>query len=337
MKACVTGVAGFLGSHVAEELVLRGHAVVGVDSMLGGSLDNVPPGVDFHPIDCCSLSGMKKAFAGCEVVWHLAAAPHEGLSVFSPCVVTRNTYLSTVSVATAAAHCGVRRVVFTSSLSRYGANHTMAPFSEDDGCAPVDPYGIAKAASEDLLLMMGDAHGFEVVIAVPHNVYGPRQRYFDPYRNVVGIFINRMLQGLPPIIYGDGAQVRCFSYVDDCVPPVVEMGFKDGLGGKVINVGPDAGAVTVSALAVMLRDIIGYDGEPPIHLDDRPCEVKVAWASADRARRLLGYRALMPLEDGLWRTVGWVKARGTRPFDYHLPVELPGSPRLPRTWKERLY
>lgn len=346
-KVVVTGCAGFLGSHLCEALFLAGHSVVGVDSMLGGERDNVHPSVDFHPVDCANLAAMKKLTTGCEVVYHLAAAPHEGLSVFSPCVVTRNTYLTSVTVAAAAAHCRVRRVVFASSMSRYGGlvppyeGGNFPPFVEASSTMPVDPYGIAKVASEQVLLMMGRAHGFEVVIAVPHNIYGPRQRYCDPYRNVVGIFVNQMLQGKPPYVYGDGRQVRCFSYIDDCVPPLLKMGFEEGLAGEVINIGPDSGAVTVNELATVilgeLRSEYGIDVPPFEYLPERPCEVKVAYCSSARARRLLGYEAKTSLADGIKKTVAWIRERGTRPFDYHLPVEVEGSESLPRTWGERLY
>src|SRR5262249_54800032 len=157
--------------------------------------------------DCCDLKEVRKAVDGCQVAYHLAAAPHEGLSVFSPTVVTRNTYLSSVAVFTAACDARVKRVGFTSSMARYRRQHF--PVHETQPPAPVDPYGIAKVASEKTMQVLCETHGVEYVNIVPHNIYGPRQKYDDPYRNVVAIMMNRLLQRKQPIIYGDGKQRRC--------------------------------------------------------------------------------------------------------------------------------
>src|SRR4051812_11135473 len=172
-KVFITGVAGFLGSHLADKMLSMGHEVIGCDNLLGGYRDNVPEGVEFYEADCQDLDKMKELLKGVDVLYHCAAAPHEGLSVFTPHLITLHTYNSTVSVVTAAIHNKVRRVVFCSSMSRYGHQGTDGGiFTEDMQRAPVDPYGVAKAASEAFIEVMSEAHGIEYVIAVPHNIFG---------------------------------------------------------------------------------------------------------------------------------------------------------------------
>ncbi len=346
-RVLVTGAAGFLGSHLCAALLAAGHEVFGVDNLLGGDAENVPEGAAFSMDDCCNfhrILNLLVSRAPIDTVYHLAACPHEGLSVFSPATVSLHTYQSTAAVAAAAVQAGVRRIVFTSSMSRYGAGsgrtvfEPFAPFEEWQPTAPVDPYGIAKVAAEQLLLCLGKAHNIEVVIIVPHNIAGPRQRYHDPYRNVVAIMSNLVLQGKQPVIYGDGEQRRCFSHVDDCVAPLVRAGSQAGLDGEVVNVGPDTGDVSVNELA---RLVAAVAGKPPgwlapRYFPDRPCEVKVAWPSSDKARRLLGYSPKRTLEETVRSVVEWVRERGPREFLYHLPLEI-RSERTPRTWVDRVF
>ena len=216
MKIFITGVAGFLGSHLADRMLELGHEVTGNDNLLGGYRANVDPRVKFYTTDCCDRRMMECIIKDSEVVIHCAATAHEGLSVFSPDFITKNIYQASVSTISAAISAGVKRFVFCSSMARYGRQ--AAPFTEDyHHTAPVDPYGIAKVGVEQTLKVLCDTHGMEWNIAVPHNIIGPRQRYDDPFRNVLSIMINRNLQGKPAIIYGDGSQTRCFSYIGDCV------------------------------------------------------------------------------------------------------------------------
>ncbi len=342
-RVLVTGAAGFLASHLCDRLLAEGHEVVGVDDLSGGSRTNVIYGTKFWELDCCDFGMMNELFAATkpEVVFHAAASPHEGLSIFSPVHVTKNTYLSTVSVAAAACEHGVRRFVFTSSMARYGYGKSQesaftmfAPFDETMHPCPVDPYGIAKHAAENTLRTLGRQHGMETVVAVPHSIYGTRQRHYDPYRNVIAIMVNRMLSEKQPIIYGDGCQVRCFTHVADAVDPLYRCGFQPGLDGETINIGPDEDFITINELAERLAAIIGFHLRP-IYLPDRPCEVKVAYCSSDKARRLLGYRTTVTLDQGLREMVDWVEKVGTRPFEYHIGLEIPSGKNLPRTWAER--
>jgi UDP-glucose 4-epimerase len=338
MIVCVTGVAGFIGSHLAERLIKDGHTVIGIDNLIGGNVGNIPEGVESYVLDCANLAMMTKVFKrhSIELVYHCAASPHEGLSVFSPVIVNQNTYMSTVSVATAAIASGhLKRFVFCSSMSRYGLGSQL-PFNETwTPIAPVDPYGIAKVSSEKFLYCMADAHGFELIIAVPHNVYGTRQRYYDPYRNVASIMINRMLQVKPPIIYGDGEQKRCFSHIDDCIEPLIKMGFEDGMNGQIFNIGPDHNPITINQLASLLAELLDF-GEPPIYYPDRPCEVKEAWPSSDKARKLLGYESKVSLRDGMQNLIDWIITKGPRPFEYTLPIEIQ-SDKTPETWVKKVF
>ena len=231
-KILVTGVAGFLGSHLSEQLSGLGHKVIGIDNMIGGYKDNIPKGVEFHNIDCCDFEKIKGIMKGVQIVYHCAATAHEGLSVFSPYEITKNNYLASVSIFSAAVNEKVKRIIFCSSMARYGSQEY--PFTETMKPKPVDPYAISKVAAEQVLINLCELNKIEWVIAVPHNIIGPRQKYDDPFRNVVSIMINRMLQGKAPIIYGDGKQTRSFCYVDDLIIAFqLLMDSDDGFTGPV--------------------------------------------------------------------------------------------------------
>lgn len=329
----VTGIAGFLGSHLADQLLALGHRVSGCDDLSGGYRDNVPPGAELFVVDCCDLDAMKKIVRGADVLVHTAAAAHEGLSVFSPAAIVRSNVQASVSTFTAAVTGGVSRIVYCSSMARYGDN--PVPFTEDMPLAPRDPYGIAKVAGEQLLENLARVHGVEHVVAVPHNIIGARQKYDDPYRNVASIMANLMLQGRQPYIYGDGSQMRCFSPVSEVVGCLVKLALEPGMDGLTVNVGPDDGFITINELAERLARIVGFSPLEPVYVPDRPCEVKLATCSADLARERLGYHPERTLDDGLRDIVEYIRARGPRPFDYALELEIV-TEATPRTWRDRL-
>ncbi len=334
-KVFITGIAGFLGSHLAERLLSSGHTVVGCDNMLGGYRDNVPQGAAFHEVDARDFKKMKVLLTGVDVVYHCAAAPHEGLSVFSPNLITEHTYNSTVSTVSAAIVNNVRRVVFCSSMARYGhQGKEGGVFHEEIPAHPVDPYGVAKYASELFIEAMSEAHGFEYVHAIPHNIFGPKQKYDDPYRNVISIMINRMLMGQQPIIYGDGEQKRNFTYVTDALDPMEKMGFDAHIVGHAINIGPDEEFITVNEAARTIAQLLNFKLDP-IYVPSRPQEVKFAGCSADKARQMLGYKTTTPFKEGIARTVEWITSRGPKPFEYHLELEIV-TDKTPDTWKKRL-
>jgi UDP-glucose 4-epimerase len=230
------------------------------------------------------------------VAYHCAATAYEGLSVFSPHLVTENIVTASTAVISAAIQNRVKRIVFCSSMARYDA--AKVPFLETYEPAPQDPYGIGKVCAEQMLKQLCGVHGIEYVIAVPHNIIGPRQKYDDPYRNVAAIMINLMLQGRQPIIYGDGTQKRCFSFIDDNIYCLKEMAFRPEFAGEVINIGPDEEFVQIIELAETIADLLDFDLDP-VFMADRPQEVKNATCSADKARSLLGYATKVSLRGGL--------------------------------------
>lgn len=345
----MTGICGFLGSHLADYLAAAGHQVRGCDDLSTGDTENAHS----HTWRACGIEELTSAdLDGVDILYHTAAAAYEGASNFAPAFISRNIYAGSAAVYSAAIAAGVKRIVFTSSMARYGElpkagesrrvtspsryEFTVpAPTAFHEGLVPrsVDPYGIAKEAAERLLINLCETHGLDWSIAVPHNIYGPRQRYVDPFRNVAAIFANRMLQGQPPIIYGDGSQMRCFSFVSDVVPSLARMGFDPAASGEIINVGPDEGAINICTLAQMIAEIIGCNCDP-IFTFGRPREVRHAVCSSDKARRLLGFEQKVQLYDGLCELVEWIRERGPRPFEYHLNLEI-RSDITPETWVQK--
>jgi UDP-glucose 4-epimerase len=332
LKIFISGVAGFLGSHLADAHTQRGDQVVGCDNMIGGDLHNLPEGIQFEERDCGDVEAMKPLLTDVDLVYHCGAIATEGLSVFSPGIIAKHVYENTAGLLAAAASKRVKRFVYCSSMARYGNGNQ--PFREEQAPAPIDPYGIAKFAGELVVRNVCETHGLEYVIAVPHNIIGPRQKYDDPYRNVASIMVNRMLQGKQPIIYGDGKQTRCFSFVQDCVDPLLKIGTQNGLSGEIINIGPDEETISINQLATIIAELLSFELHP-IYVKERPREVRDATCSADKARKLLGYETKVSLRDGLQSMVDWIRAHGAKPFEYHLPIEI-DSPLLPDTWKSRL-
>ena len=329
----ITGIAGFLGSHIADRMLSKGYRVVGCDNLIGGYMDNVPEGVEFHQVDCNDLKSMKEITQGIDIIYHTAATAYEGLSVFSPHIVTKHIVGASTGVFTAAAANKCKRIVHCSSMARYGTN--VVPFTEDLIPRPQDPYGIGKVCAENMLKNLCEVHGVEWVIAVPHNIIGPRQKYDDPFRNVASIMINLMLQGRQPIIYSDGQQKRCFSFIQDDIDILEKLIEQDNVVGEVINIGPDEEFVTILELAEVIADLLNFDLNPTF-MPGRPQEVKLANCSADKARKLLGYSTKWSLRDGLAAMIDYIKSRGPKPFDYHLDLEIINE-KTPRTWKNKLF
>lgn len=332
MKIYITGIAGFLGSHLAKKLKKLGHNIAGNDNMILGDKENLPKNIEFHETDCSNYDSMVKNLKGFDIVYHCAATAHEGLSVFSPNFITKNIYQASVSVITASVVNNVKRFIFCSSMARYGRQQT--PFREDMITKPEDPYGIAKVASEETLKLLCDVHGMEYNIAVPHNIVGPNQKYDDPFRNVMSIFINRNLQNKPSIIYGDGQQKRCFSYIDDVIFCLEKLALDKKILKQVVNIGPDEETVSLSELAKLVSNETGFNGDP-IYVDPRPQEVKEASCSSDKERKILGYKTKTNLKESIRLTTNFIRSRGTRDFNYNLPIEIK-SEITPKTWTKKI-
>ena len=333
MKIFISGIAGFLGSHLADKIISLGHSVTGCDNLIGGYLDNVPDNASFHQVDCNDYATMTKITKGMDIVIHCAATAYEGLSVFSPNIVTKNIIGSSISLITASISNNVKRIVYCSSMARYGTN--KVPFTEDMKTNPQDPYGIGKVAGEEFLKNLCDVHNVEWVIVVPHNIIGPRQKYDDPYRNVASIMINLMLQKRNPIIYGDGKQKRCFSFIKDDIDILAELAFSRKARSEIINIGPDDEFVTINELANTISNLLTFNINP-IYKKGRPQEVFLANCSADKARKMFNYKTKYSLKQGLKEMIAYIKNRGVRPFKYHLDLEIINE-FTPETWKNKLF
>lgn len=342
----ITGIAGFLGNRLAAHLRDQGHEVWGNDNLCGGELANLPKGVGFITTDCRYSKEMAHQLKEVkpEILYHCAATPHEGLSIYSPSYVFDNVAQASIATFSAAIQAGVKKVVFLSSMARYGKGYAQAyeyggtdepPFSETYQTAPVDPYGIAKVAAEQALRVLGKIHGIKYQIAVPHNIIGVGQCYTDPYRNVVSIFMNRLKQGKPGIIYGDGSQVRCFSPVEDILPCLTALGLDDSLpNGEVWNIGPDTGEITIRELYAKVLAVAGSILAPILY-PPRAAEVPMAFCTADKARASLGYKSATSLDDCL-RAMWDAIPEGGRPFRYeNHPLEII-TDATNVVWKERL-
>ena len=274
-------------------------------------MDNVPAEAEFYQYDCCFRNSMLKITKDCDLVYHTAATAYEGLSVFSPHLITNNIVTGSVSLFSAAIENKVKRIIYCSSMARYGTN--KVPFHENFIPKPQDPYGIAKVAAEDILKNLCEVHGVEYVIAVPHNIIGPRQKYDDPYRNVASIMINLMLQNRQPIIYGDGNQKRCFSYIDDDLFCLKEMATNNNVLGEIINIGPDEEFITINQLAEKIANQLQMNLNP-IYMKGRPQEVMEATCSADKARKFLNYKTKTSLDNGIAKMIEYIKKNGVKKF-----------------------
>tara|TARA_B100001093_G_scaffold503980_1_gene559132 strand:- start:167 stop:988 length:822 start_codon:yes stop_codon:yes gene_type:complete len=271
--------------------------------------------------------------AGCDIVFHTASLPYEGLSVFSPTVTASSIVTGTISTAIAALHNKVRLFINCSSMARYGDQ--IPPFTEDMPTKPVDPYGLAKVQAEEHLQMLSEIHGLNYVTVVPHNVIGVGQRYYDPFRNVVGIMINRAAQHKNLIIYGDGEQKRSFSDVRDCIVAIerIMQSDREDLCGQVFNIGPDDNEMSIKQLATLVTQLsevyLQFDYYP-----DRPREVKDAYCSSDKIRKEFNYNATTPAKQTILDMVNWIK-NNPKEFEYHLPLELV-TDKTPKTWANKL-
>lgn len=256
VRAIVTGGAGFIGSHVADRLVRAGHEVLVVDDLSGGFRENVPEGARFAQVSINGdLDALFKAFRP-EAVYHLAAYAAEGLSHHIPVFNYTNNVAGTANVLAAAHHAGARHFVFTSSIAVYGHPESAETFTETTPANPIDPYGIAKLACERHIAAFRQYFGGpEFTIFRPHNVFGPRQNIADPYRNVVGIFMARALEGRPMPVFGDGSQTRSFSYIDVVAESIARAPHIPAAKGLTVNIGGDE-PMSVRELASRIATIM---------------------------------------------------------------------------------
>ena len=331
-RVLVTGGAGFIGSHLVDYLVKKGNVVTSVDDLSGGYRENINKNGSFIKLDLRDLKKTKLAVlkARPDIIYHLAADATEGRSQFTPIECTGRNYQSTLNLLVSAINSKVKRFIFTSSMAVYGAQ--KAPFNEAMPTRPEDIYGISKASSEKAVEILSKVHGMEYVIIRPHNVYGPRQNMADPYRNVIAIFMNRILQGKAIYIYGDGEQKRAFSYVSDMIPAIAETGFIRSANGEIFNLGSDT-PFTINNLVKTLSEVSGKKIAIE-HIKSRPQEVKLAYCKHDKAKRILKFSDKTKLSQGLLEMWKWALDRGSQTPKY-MDMEIISS-QTPTTWKKHL-
>lgn len=327
-RVLVTGGAGFIGSHLVDELVKRKYRIAILDDFSGGNLRNCNEKAKIFKVDIRNFRKTDDAISlfKPDTVFHLAANAAENKAQFSPVDITSRNFDGSIKVLTASIRNGVKRFIFTSSIAVYGSLQT--PFKERDKAEPEDLYGVSKLAFEESLKILSNVHGFEYVIARPHNVYGPRQNMQDPYRNVVTIFMNSILQNKQFYIYGKGNQRRCFSYIDDVVEALVKCG-AGKVNGKIFNIGSDTDYSVKELSDLVLK--ITKSNLKPLYLPERPQEVKVAISDHRLSKKYLGYKDKTSLEKGLTRTWEWVRGEGYKKPKFGT-VEI-DSPLLPKNWK----
>ena len=325
MKTLVTGGAGFIGSHLVDELIDNGHTVIIVDDLSGSNGEYLSPYARFIQADCRDEKEMDRIFKTHtpEVVFHLAANAAENKAQFSPIDVTSRNYDAFIKVLTPFIKYGGKRFVYTSSVAVYGS--LQIPFKETDIPQPEDLYGINKLAAEQTLAVMSKVHGFEYVITRPHNVYGPRQYMQDPYRNVVTIWMNNALRNEPITVYGDGTMKRCFSYIKDVVAPLCRCGFEE-VTGMTFNIGSDL-VYQISELADAIDTNVKLTRT---YLPKREQEVQDAVSDHTLLREKLGYHETS-LHEGIRKTWLWAKEKGAQePIYTEIEIQ---SKKLPKNWK----
>ena len=304
-KYLVTGGAGFIGSHLVAELLRRGESVRVADNFSTGLRENVPAGVDVIDGDVADEATAVRAVAGCDYVLHQAAVPSVPRSIAEPLATHRANVDGTVNVLVAARDAGVKRVVFAGSSSVYG-NAATLPKREDMRPHPMTPYALQKLVSEQYCQMFTQLYGLETVTTRYFNVFGPRQQPGSPYSGVISLFIEALVNGRRPTIYGDGRQTRDFTYGGDVVRGVLAAATAPGVGGEVINVAV-GGRISLLELVRTLNVILGTNLEP-VFAEAREGDVRDSQADIVKARQRLGFDPEVTLETGLRHTVDWFKS-----------------------------
>jgi nucleoside-diphosphate-sugar epimerase len=303
----VTGGAGFIGSHLAEELVRRGHRVRVVDSLITGKRRNLEhvPGVEFLQGDLAEADVANRAVRDIDYVLHQAAIPSVPRSVQDPVTSNRANVDASLNILVASRDAGIRRLVYAGSSSAYGDTPAL-PKCEDMAPNPLSPYALQKLVAEQYCQMFTRLYGFETVTIRYFNVFGPRQDPGSPYSGVISLFSAALLEGRQPIIYGDGEQTRDFTYVANVVDGVLRACEAPDAAGEVINVAT-GGRISLNELLRTMNRIVGSSIEP-IYREPRPGDVRDSQADISKARKLLGYAPFVSLEDGLKKTLAWCRA-----------------------------
>ena len=309
----VTGGAGFIGSHLATELIRRGHRVRVADSLITGKRHNLDhiPAVEFLEGDLADASFAQRAAEGMEYVLHQAAIPSVPRSVKDPMTSNRANIDATLSILVAARDAGVKRFVYAGSSSAYGNTPTL-PKREDMTPNPLSPYALQKLVAEQYCQMFTRLYGFETVTTRYFNVFGPRQDPGSPYSGVISLFAMALLRGRQPVIYGDGEQTRDFTYVANVVDGVLRAcEARTQVAGEVINVAT-AGRISLNELLGVMNAIVGTNLQA-VYKEERAGDVKDSQADISKAKVLLGYTPIVGLEEGLRHTIEWCRHSSPAP------------------------
>jgi len=327
ITSLVTGGAGFIGSHVVSHLIGDHHRVIVLDDLSGGYKENVNPKAIFILGSITDTGLVNELFNKYKFnyVYHLAAYAAEGLSHFIRRFNYENNLLGSINLINAAVNYKIKCFVFTSSIAVYGSN--KLPFTEEQEPRPEDPYGIAKYAVEMDLAIAHNMFGLDYVIFRPHNVYGVDQNIGDKYRNVVGIFMNQILQGKPLTIYGDGRQTRAFTYIDDVVPVIADAVNMVVARNQVFNLGGEE-VYSIKELAQAVSKAMGESKEI-IYLPKRQ-EVLHAYADHSKYKGVFNPGKQVKLEEGLSRMADWAKTHGARKSKDYTDIEIKQN--LPDSW-----
>jgi UDP-glucose 4-epimerase len=305
----VTGIAGFIGSSLAHALLKQGHTVRGIDNLSTGKIENlaaIRDKVDFREADLLDLDAMREACRDMDFVFHEAAVASVPRSVKDPIRSNRANVDGTLNLLVAAREAKVRRVVYASSSSLYGESPTL-PKHEKMTPDPISPYAVSKLAAEYYMTSFYRVYGLETVSIRYFNVFGPRQDPSSMYSGVLAIFIKKMLSGEQPTIYGDGEQSRDFTYIDNVVSAnlLASEAPAGEVAGRFFNVATGS-RVTLNYTYSVLQTLTGF-GKPAAYGGEREGDIKHSLADISQAGKHLGYRTLVPFEEGLARTVDWYR------------------------------
>jgi nucleoside-diphosphate-sugar epimerase len=303
----VTGGAGFIGSHLSEELVRRGERVRVVDSLITGKRANLAhiPGVEFIEGDLADLDVARGAAAGVDYVLHQAAIPSVPRSVSDPITSNRANIDATLNILVAARDAGVKRLVYAGSSSAYGDQPTL-PKREDMPTRPLSPYALQKLVGEQYLALFTKLYGLDTVTIRYFNVFGPRQDPSSPYSGVISLFISALVEARQPVIYGDGEQTRDFTYVANVVDGVLRACHAPGLAGEMMNVAT-GGRISLNELLRTLCELLGVQTQA-VFKEARAGDVRDSQADISRAKALTGYVPSVGLREGLERTLAWFRS-----------------------------
>jgi UDP-glucose 4-epimerase len=303
----VTGGAGFIGSHLSEELARRGHRVRVLDNFSTGKRRNLAhiPGVELIEGDLADLDACIRAVDGVDYVLHQGALASVPRSVADPITSNRSNIDGSLNILVAARDAKVKRLVYAGSSSAYGDTPTL-PKHEDMLTGPLSPYALQKLVAEQYCQMFTSLYGLETVTIRYFNVFGPRQDPSSPYSGVISLFSTALLEGRRPTIFGDGEQTRDFTYVANVVDGVLRACEAPKAAGEVINIATGA-RISLNRLLSTINEVLGTSIEPQ-YAEPRPGDVRDSQADITKAERLLGYKPFVGFEDGLRLTLDWCRA-----------------------------